>query len=530
MAVIRKPMTSEVGETDTAPTPGNLIAFCDEEPKALWSAIAEHCPVLKINDKNVPWGRQVLENGLKGHVKSAVLENDYICKDHRNLHSNFLSKKFHSNSGHCMRLHFFDKDIFASGGDGDPIEVLLSRTDINDAYIGYSVIRPGGRRVLGRTVLNPAKIGRGVENGYFALSAKFSVHIAGRQLDLVGFPWMSQDTEALVCAHATLWGVCRYLSQRYNVYKETYPYDFIKVTSTNLGRTVPYRGMNWSDYSEILSGFGCHPLVLREVNTAADGFQEVYSYIESGFPVLASTGSHVLTLIGHTLKRDRTPLVKGGLIDTSCFVDSLIVADDNALPYQRLKWESPDDEYGAIYRKKDSNGNPDRSTDLTIRDIKNCVVPLAEKVFLPARFARIALIRLLETFAANEPVIKELLAREQLVVRQFVTSGAAIKTAARERFLSTGARLFTRLVQLPLPHFVWVMELSSLEGYRANACVGEIVVDATANEHDIVAPLFMRIQAKLVVGVNYEEEEGETPNLQALPLFSNNLGARKPAS
>src|ERR1017187_4489727 len=41
------------------------------------------------------------------------------------------------------------------------------------------------------------------------------------------YPYMSQDTEATVCAHTALWSTCRYLSERYTMYPETYPYYFI---------------------------------------------------------------------------------------------------------------------------------------------------------------------------------------------------------------------------------------------------------------------------------------------------------------
>lgn len=29
----------------------------------------------------------------------------------------------------------------------------------------------------------------------------------------------------MVCAHAAIWGTCRYLSQKYPSYRELYPYD-----------------------------------------------------------------------------------------------------------------------------------------------------------------------------------------------------------------------------------------------------------------------------------------------------------------
>ena len=70
--------------------------------------------------------------------------------------------------------------------------------------------------------------------------------------------------------------------------------------------------MTYSDYSKILSDFGCHPLITRiktsiaSLSLDADAFDDVYSYVESGVPVLASFARHVVALIGHTSDFTRT--------------------------------------------------------------------------------------------------------------------------------------------------------------------------------------------------------------------------------
>jgi hypothetical protein len=40
----------------------------------------------------------------------------------------------------------------------------------------------------------------------------------------------------------------------------------------------------------------------------------------------------------------------------------------------------------------------------------------------------------------------------------------------------------------------------------------------------------MRIEGRLIVGENYEEEQGGAGAVPGLPLFTNNLGPRKPAT
>jgi hypothetical protein len=174
---------------------------------------------------------------------------------------------------------------------------------------------------------------------------------------------MSQDTEATVCAHTALWSVCRYLSERYTVYPETYPYDFITGTTDTNGRTAPYRKMTYTDYSRLLTRFGCHPeiLFMREDTTnlwgkktstlSAEKLTRLYTYVESGFPVLASFRGHVVSLVGHTMDLSRTPKPnQHGWIDSSGYLKQFVVVDDNRFPYQLLGYKSDPDNYAQAYR------------------------------------------------------------------------------------------------------------------------------------------------------------------------------------
>jgi hypothetical protein len=464
---------------------------------AAWNQIANDCPALKNRDS---WGLKRLQHGLKPYVQSVVLEDGYICKDHRNLHSFFYSKRFRSGAVNCRRLHFFDQP-FGTGSDG--FDFFEGISGASDAYIGYSIIRPTEiARTLGRTIIDPSKIGLGIENNYFMLGAEFKVHLAGASLTARGYPYTSQDGEAMVCAHSALWGVCRYLSESYNQYRELYPYDLITGADTHAGRTVPYRGMTYADYSEILTRFGCHPILIHDAKMSGEDFWKTYTYVESGFPVLASTGSHVITLIGHTHDPDRIPAIdSNGLVRSSDFVSSFVVVDDNHFPYRRLKLEPPDNEYGISYRdKKDKIG----TTDLSVKSLINLVVPLPEKVFLTADFARDNFEHYLLRGKWPE-VVSGILSKYRgdkknpLVTRQFVTSGSALKRVALKRYLKCKGGIFAQIAEMPLPHFVWVLELASLEGYRAKQSVGELVIDATANRFSDQCLLFARICGTLIV-------------------------------
>jgi hypothetical protein len=128
------------------------------------------------------------------------------------------------------------------------------------------------------------------------------------------------------------------------------------MTGKSGGRSVPYRGMTYSDYAEILSQFGTHPVIIRAKKAPEHDqvepkqFRDICTYVESGFPVLASFSGHVVSLIGHTIDYSRRPkLDKEGFVDSSSFLKEFVVVDDNYFPYQLLGYKGNPDNYGQGY-------------------------------------------------------------------------------------------------------------------------------------------------------------------------------------
>ena len=218
-----------------------------------WNDIQSHTKYL------TDWGKGILSRGFSSDdLKMIIIEPEYLCKDHRNLFSNFYSKKYRVSSPLCNRIHFFNQEI------SDLKEVLLDNTEkFNNNYIGYSIIRPVFNRCLGRTVIDPKKAGMITGNKKYWLRTEFRQLLGTNSLVVEGYPYIAQDTDVNVCAHAALWGVCRYLSERYSVYKEMYPFDLVNLTGTSLGRPFPFRGMSYTDYCSILSDFGSYPVLLK---------------------------------------------------------------------------------------------------------------------------------------------------------------------------------------------------------------------------------------------------------------------------
>jgi len=380
-----------------------------------------------------------------------------------------------------------------------PAEEAFLRPDKHDAllqeYIGYSVIRPVAERCLGRTIIDPSKLTRLKGGTVFYLRTEFKAHINGFRYRVKGYPYTSQDTDATVCAHSALWGLCRYLSEKHMEYGEIYPYDLIEMTGKSQGRAVPYRGMTYTDYLEILSHFGTHPVFVKAKKNADDPapqpnqIRDICTYVESGFPVLASFASHVVSLIGHTLDYDSrvTPDDKG-FIDSSLYWKEFVVVDDNYFPYQLLGQSTNPHNYGKKYERP----TDDRSKAYSIESIYAAVCPLPEKAFMPAD----------EATKQAKQALSDLLGKTKnslkspFVTRIFLTSSTSFKRRKLEinfeeyHTIDYGSLLISAL---NLPHFIWVMELYAVDEYRTGKCCGEVMLDATSGKKEN-GVLYLRLE------------------------------------
>lgn len=452
-----------------------------EPATKFWARVAAACERLK-DEKAQEFFLPHLET-----VRTVIVEDEYICKDHRNLHRHFYAKKFLRQDSYTSRLHFFSR-AYAS------VAELILEEKPSDDYLGFSVIRNLGVYGIGRTVFTPKALSIDRRH-FYSLTTEFRVHLAGRHLFVHGYPFMGQDAESTVCAHVVLWGICRYLSERYCYYQELYPFDIVALAEPRRGRTSPYGRLTFEDCSRVFSSFGCHPAAhaLREPGDRGkvapmtpEAFRLLYCYIESGIPVAATIGTHAVGIIGHTCD-PKTPRKRRywhrRFIDSSEFVDGLIVMDDNFFPYRVLARDSRSrhQEYGRILGKSMRADRP-----LTVSDIRSIICPLPEKIFLTVPKARERFTEMLD-FWEQDANVRRFFRRNDLVARMFITTGNAVHQAITTKLLAAKSAsdlpcdaeriLFHTL----LPHFVWVMEISTIGQFRRQQTCGRLILDATSN-------------------------------------------------
>jgi len=463
------------------------------------------------------YGLERLKGSLDGATKCIAVEKHYIDRDYRDTFSQYHSKRFITPDSRCVRLHFFDRALTRSD--------IRSPEIVQNNYIGYSVIRPTRPNCVGRTLLRPEC--RPTTRGTICECTE-KVSIQGTELSISGFPFISQDADVTVCAQASLWMLARYFSDRYHLYPETYPVQIGNLTRDySVGRLFPSSGLYVWQLAEALRRLSFEPLLysrnqytqISQQSCHADNFDHLlYTYIESGIPVLAAFNNHVVVLFGHVSDYSQlqniTPNPGCDFIFSSDLNWAYVGNDDNGVPYQLLS-DDPQHQAALEYM-------PNR-----ISQIEQFVAPLPEKVFLPAECFETLVKALLLRQDVGYQHLSPTIAAETPVLRLFLTTVRSYKRRLTERGM--GNSLVEEVYRnLPLPHFIWVCEISHKSIYP-DRILGEILWDATRNAHEPDGWIALHYPEMLIVDrgsalngppdlVQFSLEDSER-----YPLFRSNL-------
>ena len=397
---------------------------------------------------------------LEIDTKTIILEKSYFDRDYRDTYHNFFSRKFANYPSTAYRVNFFSERVSPDS--------LYSLDSFQDSYIGFTVIRPNRINPIGRTILNPDKLSK--IRGYTCLS-EHVVHILGAELKIKGFPYMSQDTDVTVCAHAACWMVFRYFSQRYSRYAEVWPFEVTQLTkNVSKGRLVPSKGLTAEQVTEMFSRFGFYPeIYIRETMDDQAFYRCLYKYIESGLPVVAglTNHSHAITLFGHISNFTKKDIETPGSSDQ--YLDAYIINDDNYMPYQAMG--------------ESGFAASEHLSKYVINDIDVFIVPLYEKIHLSAEHVMEIKDGLLTDHDIGINSQAKFLKYENLITRTFLTSSKSYKKTRRQDDLPEG--LSKIYCEMEMPKFIWVCELSTPEAFQNGEVYGEIIFDATANKYDV---------------------------------------------
>ena len=225
----------------------------------------------------------------QGHgVRTVLVEFRYIDLDYRSEHSSFYGTTFRRYPSVCHRLHFFSEKVSVD---------LSNLGSLQDAYRGYSVMRPLPQSPVGRTMVPPPKE---LEEATVCLATD-TVHLFGYSFNVVAMPFISQDAQYLRCAHAAQWMTLQFAHLVLGMPRRL-PADVhtASLGGVVVGRQVPSEGLSSYQMLVGLQALGLSPsltrLPLDRAASKAAGqfglFPILCRYVNSAMPPIVVSDQH----------------------------------------------------------------------------------------------------------------------------------------------------------------------------------------------------------------------------------------------
>lgn len=437
-------------------------------------------------------------------AKSYVVEDPYIDRDYSADYAQFYARTFHSHQRYCKRVHFFSQDVspllerpFSTARLGRIGAVAEQH------YCGFCVVRPLSNAPIGRTVLR-GQVGNGFDmEAIVTCRADFDAHLLGTRLQVTGTSFIQQDTRVGACAQVAIWAGMRHMHARYG-------YNWVSVADITRFAVPPSEteAVSLPNASDRLSSgsmvraiaeAGYQPLVLPK----RDIGQAILPYVESGIPVILGLKvdgglGHAVTVIGRVFAKQENPTDRA--ID---YVPAFIVHDDQSGPYM---WLPTDDQASTTFPLGDSTikrHTSERLIELNVRShVVVAIALMSTRVFSTAARAEYNARSVIDQILDGLPAARQALADQglpvndrlldelesahrtrRLVLRTYLTSAAGYR-----RHLAQGTasdNLKDALLDLHLPHFTWITEVSTVDSYNQSSpgmrrIYGHTVLDATS--------------------------------------------------
>lgn len=425
-----------------------------------------------------------LEVVRANRAQTILVETRYIDSDYRSEYAALYAGAFEHFEDSTRRLHFFSTAISED-------EVWRLSEPQTESYLGYIVIRPQLRGIVGRTMLRPPLLMR--EAVRTAVSE--NVHLFGQKLTVRAVPFVQQDARLGSCAHAAAW-MCHYSAYRGDrgVSRKTIA-EFSGAVNPGLGvgRTLPSTGLTLHQMSDVLTGFGLAPVHYEVVKLGDDDRPDEWHgrhtgvpgalartccrYLNSGLPLLIvlrqhGAGLHAIACCGYERSDDYPAGVR------------FIANDDRRGPYL---WVT------------DPLNDLDPVTNATYT-WEQILAPVPRKLWLSGEAAErkgcsqiLNAARAVATANKDRPseqqvqrpdLILALFEEDELSVRTYASDSSRFKE--RMRKATTDPAVLREISLVRLPRYVWVVEMIDRRRRREpNLCVlGAIVMDATSDDLD----------------------------------------------
>jgi hypothetical protein len=429
-----------------------------------------------------------------GHnAQTMVLEDKYLSKSYLQDYSNFYSTCYVDYKRFCKRVHFFAAPFSEEQFLNLILDPIQNDNPVWDTYLGYVVIRPLSKAIIGATLLKPYDVNDNGRN-YTAIR-EYKINLVGKELKLKTLVYQEQDSVVGACASSALWSAFHKISMN-DIFQTPLlsPSEVTKSVKShineNSGRIFPNEFLTLQQVLESINAIGLvSELYTAEKIKQLDIFRAiVYAYNKMGLPVLLlmkfdDEEHHLVTITGYRTNTEKDiPKKETDLALHSSCITKFYAHDDQVGPFARLEFKeypkAPDlFQIETAWIEYDQNITPkdfiDRIVNPTSIFIKKLatpeaiIIPLSDQIRIPFNVVYENLLDVNNFFE------KFLSGGQQMVWEVFLEHSNKYKT---EIFLSDNIspRLREKLLIRSLSKYVWVAQ-AKVDGQLFL----EVVFDAT---------------------------------------------------
>lgn len=410
-----------------------------------------------------------------------VKETNYVDRVFRDSYYDYYSTKLRSHNRNCVRLSFFNSKVDANF-------TLDNVENIKENYLGFLILRPQ-QKCIGRNVIS--KLARKDGEKMKICKSEVPASCYGIKLKAEGFAHASQDAETMTCAQTTIWMLMEYFGNKYTLYKPTVSSEIEKIlTPFVYERQLPSRGLNYNQVSVALREFGFAPRIYglhdHQPETQQQFFELFACYIESGIPLAVALTDkdcgHAVVCVGHEdIKKSTVKLypqtINGKLIyvwNKAVAESNFVFNDDNFPCYQLDKLAKPCKRYST------------RKSKMENMMMEQFIAPLYSKVYMEADMA----------IGQSKVIVTSIIPDiEDNVVRTLLTSSRTFREhlAHIKEFTDEQKKA---LLQIQLPKFVWLTEVSTTDQFEDNKVHTILLLDATGAQKGLAEQNMVYMMSK----------------------------------
>lgn len=289
-------------------------------------------------------------------AKTVLVEPQYFDRDYLAEFSAFYSVSSRGYQNVCQRLHFFSRELTRDSFKRALQGSVRVKRQLDESYLGFTVIRPIPAAPLGRTVLAWYPDMKPATPRISEPSRQYFTHIAGLTFTVTGLAWQQQDTGVGACATVGLWTMLHSSAfDDHHAIPTTAEITRAAHRTASLGaRVFPSSGLSISQLAEAIKEQNLAPMIITgDVPISGEntkGFSRerfassCTALLRSGYPVLiigvlGNAGLHAVCAVGFreamatSAQQESVVLLDGN-------TDTLYIHDDNLGPSVRTQISS----------------------------------------------------------------------------------------------------------------------------------------------------------------------------------------------